>query len=136
MEAKVPQRIDMEDKIIGPLTLQQFFYLLFGGLFIYLVNNWTIGSLWRFIYYPIALVVGLLSFALAFVKVQERPFIHFLGSVIVFFIKPQRRVWRRGAAQKPVKIVDQAAAKPAVGRKALDRTRLQEVVKVLDTGDG
>ena len=37
MQFQVPQGIDMEDKIVGPLTLIQFLYLLVGGVIDYLL---------------------------------------------------------------------------------------------------
>ena len=39
MQFKVPQFIDMEDKIVGPLTLKQFAYILGAGGFSFLL--WT-----------------------------------------------------------------------------------------------
>ena len=32
----VPQFIDVEDKVIGPITVRQFIILLFGGGFIFI----------------------------------------------------------------------------------------------------
>ncbi|MEK7548805.1 MAG: PrgI family protein [Patescibacteria group bacterium] len=136
MEAKVPQRIDMEDRLIGPLTLQQFFYLLFGGLFLYLLNGWTANSVVRFIFYPIALIVGLLSLALAFVKIQERPFIYFLAALMRFWGRPKTRIWRRGQFARLVRIVDKEEEKTAVvPAKPYDTARVKELVKEVDQGD-
>jgi hypothetical protein len=133
MEAKVPQRIDMEDKVIGPLTLTQFFYLLFGGLFLYLLNSWTIDSPLRIIYYLLFPIVLTLSIALAFVKVQDRPFINFIGSLVRYMQRPRRRVWLKGQFEKSAKIVEkqeEAAEKP---HKDLDRARVRDIARVLDT---
>lgn len=136
MEAKVPQRIDMEDRLIGPLTLQQFFFLLFGGLFIYLLNGWTSGTVLRFMFYPIALPIGLLSLALAFVKIQDRPFIYFLAAFIRYLGRPKTRVWRRGQFHRSVRIVDKEDEKtPTVPAKPYDPARVKEAVKVVDQGE-
>lgn len=123
----------MEDKVIGPLTLQQFFYLLFGGLFIYLLNSWTYGSPFRFFFWLIAVPIALLSFALAFIKIQERPFLHFLGSLVKYMRRPRTRVWQKGQYQKLAKIVDKPDEAPKIEpHKDLDRARVQDVVNVLD----
>lgn len=133
MEAKVPQRIDMEDRVIGPLTLTQFFYLLFGGLFLYLLNSWTVGSPLRIFYYLLFPIVAFLSLALAFVKIQERPFIFFLGSLVQYLKRPRRRVWLKGKAEKTAMIVEKqdktADTKP---HKDLDRARVRDIARVLD----
>lgn len=136
MEAKVPQRIDMEDRLIGPLTLQQFFYLLFGGLFIYLLNGWTANSPLRFIFYLIALPIGLLSLALAFVKIQERPFIYFLAALIRFWGRPKQRVWRHGQYQRLVRIVDKKELTPPAPTKPYDKTQVQKLARGIDKKDG
>ncbi len=134
MEAKVPQRIDMEDRVVGPLTLVQFFYLLFGGLFIYILNNWTSGSLFRIFFYPIALIIALVSLALAFLKINDRPFIYFAGSLVRYLRTSHRRVWAQGQHQQLTKIVEKVEeAKPKIERKPLDRERVEDLARILDT---
>lgn len=133
MDAKVPQRIDMEDRVIGPLTLTQFFYVLFGGLTLYLLNSWTAGSPFRILYYVSFPIIATLSIALAFVKIQERPFINFLGSLVRYVQRPRRRVWLKGQNPKMTRIVtsddSQKQEKP---HKDLDRARVQDIARVLD----
>jgi hypothetical protein len=137
LEAKVPQRIDMEDKVIGPLTLGQFFYLLFGGLFIYLLNAWTAHSLLRLLFYPAALIIGVGSIMLAFVKVQDRPFVFFLLSLVEFMRRPKTRYWMQGDHQKLTKIVaNKKAVEEAAPHKEFDRERVSDLAKVIDTQAG
>ncbi len=132
MESKVPQRIDMEDRVIGPLTLTQFFYLLFGGLFLYLLNSWTAGSPFRIIFYILAVPVGFLSIALAFVKIQDRPFIYFLGAIIKYLQRPRRRVWLKGEAVRTAQIVDKKEEQVVAPHKDLDINRVRDVSKIVD----
>lgn len=133
MDAKVPQRIDMEDRVIGPLTLTQFFYVLFGGLFLYLLNSWTAGSPLRILYYVLFPIVASLSIALAFVKIQERPFIYFLGSLVRYLQRPRRRVWLKGQSQKMATVVNQASAtKKEKPHKELDLARVRDIARVVD----
>lgn len=123
----------MEDKVIGPLTLVQFFYLLFGGLFIYLLNNWTSGTFLRPLFWLLAIPVGLLSFALAFVKVQDRPFIYFIGSLIRFLQRPRTRVWQKGQYLRTTQIVEgKDAPKEQAPHKDFDKARVQDIVGILD----
>jgi len=133
MDAKVPQNIDMQDKVIGPLTLVQFFYLLFGGLFIYLLNSWTAGTFLRPFFWLIAIPVALLSFALAFVKIQDRPFIYFIFSLFRYLKRPRRRVWQKGQYKKMTQIVNREEVKEKKEvHKDFDRARVQDIVGTID----
>ena len=125
----------MEDKVIGPLTLQQFFYLLFGGLIVYLLNSWLpSGSLVRPMFYFLAVPILVLALALAFVKIQDRPFIFFLGSLIRFMSRPRRRVWQKGQYNKNAVIVDKPKETMAeIPHKEFDSERAADLAKVLDT---
>lgn len=125
----------MEDKVIGPLTLQQFFYLLFGGLLIYLLNSWIpSGSLVRPVFYFLAIPILILALALAFVKIQDRPFIFFLGSFIRYISRPRRRVWQKGQYNKNAVIVDKPKETAVeTPRKEFDAARAADLAKVLDT---
>lgn len=134
MEAKVPQRIDMEDRIIGPLTLTQFFYLLFGGLFIYLLNSWTIGSPLRILFYLGAIIIGAASLAFAFLKIQDRPFAVFVSNVFSYMSKPRQRIWHKSnRARKTIIIPDKLVAQAEAPHKELDRNKLVDLAKLADS---
>ncbi len=122
----------MEDRVIGPLTLTQFFYVLFGGLFLYLLNSWTANSPLRIVYYILFPIVASLSIALAFVKIQERPFIYFLGSLVRYLQRPRRRVWLKGQREKLTKIVEKVDTNAPKPRKDLDLTRVRDIARVVD----
>lgn len=91
MQFQVPQFIDIEDKIIGPLTLKQFLYMA-GGLMI-LAFLWLYLKLGLFII--VAIPIVLLSLALAFYKINGRPFIYFLGAFITYLTKPRLYLWKK-----------------------------------------
>lgn len=122
----------MEDRVIGPLTLTQFFYVLFGGLILYLLNSWTINSPFRILFYVSFPIIAALSIALAFVKIQERPFIFFLGSLVRYVQRPRRRVWLKGQNPKMTRIVANESNKEEKPHKALDRTRVEDIARVVD----
>jgi hypothetical protein len=91
MQFNVPQFIDIEDKIIGPLTLKQFFLVLGGG--VGLMFLWYFFKLW------VVMIVGLplLLFLAAtiFIKINGRSFFTFLTAWINYWLKPRIFVWRR-----------------------------------------
>ncbi|HSX41784.1 MAG TPA: PrgI family protein [Candidatus Saccharimonadales bacterium] len=143
MQFKVPQNIDMEDKIIGPLTLTQFFYLLFGGLIIYILFN-DLAPLSSFLFWILALPIGLFSFAMAFVKVQDRPFPSFMMAGIKFLTQPRARVWQRDLptdekfqAETNAKTARaKAEEKAAIPQKTFDTVKVNELANVLDQPKG
>lgn len=97
MHSQVPQFIDIEDKIIGPLTLKQFIILLLGGGVIFLF--YTILKFSVFILVAIPLAVFTLG--LAFYKVGGQKFTKFVASLLKFISKPNIYIWKKTAPRKP-----------------------------------
>lgn len=90
MQFQVPQFIESEDKIIGPLSLRQFAYVgvgaILSALLYFTVETWlwVIGSI----------IIFAAAFALAFVKIEGRPFVNVVISAFHFYWKPQTYVWQ------------------------------------------
>ena len=91
MRFQVPQFVEVEDKIIGPLTISQFVFLA-GGIG-FLVAMWLLLPLW------LAVIIGgpiaILGLALAFYKVNDRPFINVMQSAIEYFFKDKLYIWNK-----------------------------------------
>ena len=85
MQYQVPQFVDIEDKIVGPLTLKQFLYLAFAGTLIFVF--WFLFNfyVWIIISVPIAAMAS----AFAFLKINDRPFVYFFLSFVRYFSKPK-----------------------------------------------
>jgi uncharacterized phage infection (PIP) family protein YhgE len=114
MQFKVPQNIDMEDKIIGPFTMKQFIYLLVAGTIIYGWWNYLSKSYTNFTleFVAVAIPVGLLGMAFALVKVNDRPFEVFALNLLKFLFSPKQRKWVGGYQGEPVIILDKAEEAP------------------------
>jgi hypothetical protein len=115
MQFQVPQFIDTEDKVIGPLSLRQFAFLGIGGVLsaiLYLIAQpwlWALASLFIFA----------IAIALAFVKIEGRPFLTIAISAFQFYWKPQTYVWQ--PEHKTVAVsVRSAASSTASGEAALE----------------
>lgn len=122
MQYKVPQKIDLEDKLIGPLTLKQFIYLLAGGMIDYLLYSTVSGFFgWLLIF-----VVTLLAVAFAFVKVQEQPFSYLVLALFNYFGRPKLRLWDKEAE---VERVVEIKNKPKDPEKDMPKPRKPEEVK-------
>lgn len=90
MQFQVPQFLDVEDKIIGPLTIKQFIYLAGSVGLAYMA--------WYFIPF-IGLFVALacmgLGAALAFYKFNTKPFIFIIESAFNYMKRTRLYVWKR-----------------------------------------
>ncbi len=105
MRFEVPQFIEIEDKIIGPLTWKQFIYLA-GGVGALLILYYLIDSFTIFVMFGLPL--GALSASLAFQRVNNRPFSIFLESSINYFTKSKLYLWKKDMAQTIVEKTEEA----------------------------
>lgn len=136
MEYQVPQFIEVEDKIFGPLTFKQFIYLAGGGgLVLVLMLNlpFLLGAV---------LSVPVLAFAaaLAFYKVNGKPFSSILEYGFSYYFGRRLYLWRREdkptAPTAPVAPVERApAAASVLPQVGLSQTKLRELAWSLDVKD-
>lgn len=91
MEFTVPQFIEREPKIVGPLTFKQFIFIgIAGGICIFLF--FTV-SLFLFIIMAVFLLGG--AFALAFLKVGKTSLPIFIKNFFSFLFKPKIYLWKK-----------------------------------------
>ena len=90
MQFKVPQFLEIEDKIFGPFTFRQFVYLVGGAglcyIFYKLLGIW-LGAI------PILAMAGL-SLALAFYRPNGKPFIEMAEAGIKFAMQSKLYIWK------------------------------------------
>lgn len=136
MEYQVPQFIEVEDKIIGPLTLKQFIYLA-GAAGLCVVF---------FFYLPIfiallfSLPVVALATALSFYKLNGKPFVEVLEAGFNYYTGGKLFLWRRreqkggerSAAAAAAAAEAARAAHSARGTPKLTRGKLSELAWSLD----
>lgn len=97
MHSQVPQFLDVEDKIIGPLTLKQFIYLLLGGGVIFLLYSTLKLSVFIIVAIPVAIFVLML----AFYRVGNQKFTQFVVNFLSFISKPNIYIWKKLAPKQP-----------------------------------
>ena len=93
MEYQVPQFIEVEDKIVGPLSLKQFIYLAGGAGFAVLTFFYLPFLLWVIFAAPVVA----LALALAFYKMNGKPFIEILEAAFSYYISGKLFLWRKEA---------------------------------------
>jgi len=91
MQFKVPQFLDIEDKIFGPFTFRQFIYLAGGGGLCFVLYK-ALGLLFGII--PMALVAAF-SLALTFYRPNGKPFINMLEAGFKFTFQDKLYIWKR-----------------------------------------
>lgn len=133
MQYKVPQNIDIEDKIVGPFTMKQFVYLLVGAFIIYGIYNYLSKGYDNFmpLFIILALPIGLIAFAFVFVKINDRPFEQFIANLILFMKTPKKRIWSEGYKGEDV-IVDDPTVENKDDEKRKDNRSLDDIAKSLE----
>lgn len=126
----MPQFIEVENKIFGPLTWKQFVFMA-GGIGLSVVI---------FLYLPfffalvLAAPVIIFALALSFYKVNNRTFIDILAAGFSFYTKDRLYLWRREV--KPDEVAPEApAALPAREKLTLSGNRLHDLALSLDIQD-
>jgi len=94
MRFQVPQFIEVEDKIFGPLTLKQFIYLAGGaGLSFVVYRLLPIPPFIKII--PVGIILGV-SVAFAFAKIHQRfPFIYIVEAAFKYVLGPKLYIWKK-----------------------------------------
>ena len=134
----VPQFIDVEDKIIGPITTRQF--LIVMGTMFFVVLTYAVADFSLFIF--MAAIELTLGAILAFLRINGRPFHYFILNVLQTLKRPSIRVWRKEVETSTIASIV-LELHPIVLKKPGDELlhkvhpregTLRDLVKVLDTG--
>lgn len=97
MQFQVPQFIETEDKIVGPLTLKQFLYIAAGAALCFLLFFFLQTALW--ILFVILIMPVFIS--LAFIKINGRSLPEVAMAALGYYWKPRFYIWKREEAETP-----------------------------------
>lgn len=128
MQFAVPQFIDVRDKIFGPLTLQQFLYIVFAvglGLAEYFLFSIPV-------FVILVIPTGALFGALAFYQINGRPFYFFLANGFNYLIHPTNRLWRRDPTLPKIRTRGDEQRVQQVQRGELKKHGLDKLGHILD----
>jgi hypothetical protein len=129
MMFNVPQFINVEDKIVGPLTAKQLGWLA-GGSVILLV---TFNLLDKSAFIISAVIVGLIFGSLAFYRPYNQSLISFIGSSLSFIFRPRLYVWKRiGENMKSVRKINERPGS-IEKKKVLNSQKIEEISKRLNS---
>lgn len=132
MEYQVPQFIDVEDKLVGPLTFRQFVYLAGAAGFCVVFFTY----LPFFVAFLLSAPVAALGAALSFYKINGKPFIEILEAGFNYLVSKKLMLWKYTAPTQKEQLIATQAAEPIIlparGTPRLTRGKLSELAWSLD----
>mgnify|MGYP003385504396 CR=1 FL=1 len=129
---KVPQNVEAEDKILGPLTFKQFIYA-FSGV------GWALICFALFKTVPVLLILvagppTTLLLLLAFYTRDGQNFEQLLIALVGFFANSRRRVWRKDTIIDSFHVIPhQVAAARTQRDPAKVRSELEKLATLIDS---
>jgi len=131
MQFQVPQFIDTEDRIIGPLTLRQFGYLMVAGVFT-AVLYFTVTTI---VWLVLSFILFVIALFLAFAHIEGLP----LGRIVIamarYMWRPQNYVWQpHNPRKRKTEDLDVIAPKGSPLEKVALGFFLQRTWNTLQTG--
>ena len=130
----VPQFIDVEDKIFGPVTSRQFVILLVAGLILFIAFKLADFALFVFL----LATLGGFALILAFVKINGQAFHYFILNLIQTVRRPSRRIWYKSDTKEEleelrkgeiVEVMEKVAEIPR-----LSYSRIRDLSLAVNTG--
>ncbi len=130
----VPQFIDVEDKIFGPVTTRQFLILLVAGLTLFVVFKLADTTLFIFL----TALIGGSALVIAFVKVNGQTFHFFVLNIFQTLRRPSLRIWNKNLTKAElnesrksgkVEVVEKVTEVPH-----LSYSRLRDLSLIVNTG--
>lgn len=130
----VPQFLDVEDKIIGPVSVRQFIEMIIGGGLIFIF--------YKIFDFSLFLITGILTggvtLVVAFAKINGQRFHDFLLNLFVTLRRPVLKVWRRedivGEKTRNREIQKKTEADFSALPPSPIRSSISELSLIVDTG--
>ncbi|MEK9175677.1 MAG: PrgI family protein [Patescibacteria group bacterium] len=95
---QVPQFIDIEDKVFGPLTIKQFLYIFIGAIPVVLIYMFFKGWVLFVLGVPIAIFVGVITFY----KPNGVPMPKVVRNFLSYALSNKLYLWKKKAAKGSV----------------------------------
>src|SRR4030042_7019655 len=100
MRFTVPQFIEHEAKIVGPLTFKQFIYFGIAGSICFILYFSVPFS----VFFLSCIVLGMTALVLAFLKIGGRGVPTILSNFLRFSLTPKMYIWKK--SEKPITVFE------------------------------
>ena len=131
MRFTLPQFIEHEPKIVGPLTFRQFVFIGMAGGICFILY-FTVPF---FIFLIACLILGGGAIALAFLKIGGRSLPAILGNFLKFSLSPKIFIWRK--IEAPIKVFKKEKVKKETEEelplKIAERSQLKKIRTQIET---
>ena len=136
LQYQVPQFVEVEDRIVGPLTVKQFLMFVVNALIVAAFYVTFPMYLTVMLSIPVTTFFGLL----AFYQVNGRSFIWFLYAIAHYLLTGKMFLWERRGETPRVRIGSVNAVETLIARRGLRRitprpteAQIQRLAQILDT---
>ena len=142
MQYKIPQNVQIEDKIVGPLTLKQLIYLGIGGGISYAIYTALATKYYIEVWIWFVAPPVLITLAFTFIKINGIPFAKWILLMTEYFYNPRKRIFILGAgdnykatifAKKEEKVETDTGQKTKAERDQERIKKLGEITKLVDS---
>ncbi len=136
MQYKVPQNVQREDTIIGPVTLRQMIILGIGGGIAYATYISLAKTYFLEVWLPPVGIISALTLAIAFLKIHHMEFHVFLMNFIEYHLLPKKRIWLQGTGSPFISSLNTKKAKEKEAKVAVsdkNQRSLAELTTILDS---
>ena len=131
MQFKVPQFLDVEDKLFGPFTFSQFVYLAGGAglcFVLFKLLGFLIGAV------PILIIAGI-SLALTFYRPNNKPLVFMLEAGFKYVLESKLYIWERKKGKPRKKEGEENKNAMSSHAPKLNKRKLQDLAWSLDVLD-
>ena len=129
MRFQVPQFIDIEDKIFGPLTIKQFIYIAGGAGLSFIIYRF----LPLIITIPLVAIVLGVALSFAFYQVNNKPLIFILQSAFGYFMSSKLYLWKKtDKSPEKAKLLTGLPGQSPVYVPRLSQSKLHDLTWSLD----
>ena len=126
----VPQFIDVETKIIGPVTTRQFLIMMVCGIIDFIFYKTFIFS-W---FAVISLINTGIFLMIAFFRVNGMPLHYFFLNLVQTLKKPRLRIWTKQAITALPKAEKMEIKKEFIAKPPIPSSRLSSLSLIINTG--
>jgi len=89
MRFQLPQFIETETKLVGPLTLKQFLWVAGGAAILFMTTQ---GG---YLFFLLGIPIAGIFLALAFLKIDGIPLINYIAYLLSYLLNPKRYIFRK-----------------------------------------
>lgn len=130
----VPQFLDIEDKIIGPISVRQFVILVVAGVIVFITYKLADFSL----FVLLSALIIIVAVAFAFIKINGQQFHYFLLNLGQTWRRPTLRIWNKTVELSTLRrlMEEEKSVIPSapVRKEPVTFTKLAELSLIVNTG--